>query len=357
MKANKLKDLKVTSVDLVEAGANQHAHIQFKKRREDDAAAAPDETADSAFFARIGATIAKAFHITKGDAKTFSQMESRRDVDETIWDISDALCSSLRSIIGDDDLTASEKHAKISDTADQVRDAIIANLGDIVDQTALPEVSKGAEEQDAPDEDEKPAEKGCQKPKKTAKAASKEGAINMSEFDTTNLTQEEKAQFELFKSKIVVKSTTPPATPVFEPEKDPVVKAMREQIESMRADTKKMHDQMEQRELEGVAKKYELLGKKPEELVPVLKSMKAAGDAVYDEYIKTLDEHMEVVEKSGVFSEIGKRGEGAASNPVDKVSIIAAEIRKSKPDMSVAEAMDEAWAQHPELLNEYEQTR
>ncbi len=368
MKATKLKDLKVTSVDLVEAGANQHAHIQLKKRREDGAEAAsgdnaPEETTNSAFFSRLAASISKGlkevFNVSKGDAKTFDQSTKHRDIDETIWDISGAMCESLRSILFDDELSADAKRAMLEQTAAQVREAILSDLGECIEES--PDVSK-ADKEGAPDEEDKPeddeqTEKGCKNREKTAKAASKEGETIMSDFDTTNLTPEEKAQFDLFKSKLVVKSDVPTAAPVYDPEKDTVAKAMREEIEVLKKDAEVMRDQMVQRELEGVAKKYEVLGKKPEELVPVLKSMKAAGEAVYDQYIKTLDEHLDVIEKSGMFSEIGKRGTSASNDPVEKVYAAAAEIRKSNPALSHAEAVDQAWAQHPELVNEYEQSR
>lgn len=71
---------------------------------------------------------------------------------------------------------------------------------------------------------------------------------------------------------------------------------------------REFRENVETQQLTEVAKKYALLGKKPEELVPVLKSLKAAGGSAYDDMIGLLDSNLAAVEKSGVFSEIGKRG-------------------------------------------------
>ena len=73
-----------------------------------------------------------------------------------------------------------------------------------------------------------------------------------------------------------------------EPEEDiykglhPAVKA---EIEALR----KYRENAENREFMEVAKKYEIIGKKAEELAPVLKSLKAAGGTAYDDMISTLD--------------------------------------------------------------------
>ena len=48
---------------------------------------------------------------------------------------------------------------------------------------------------------------------------------------------------------------------------------MRGKLKSLR----KARDESEERELTAIAKKYEVIGKKSEELIPTLKSLKAAG--------------------------------------------------------------------------------
>ena len=62
----------------------------------------------------------------------------------------------------------------------------------------------------------------------------------------------------------------------------PAVKA---EIEALR----KYREAAENKEFMEVAKKYEIIGKKPEELAPVLKSLRNAGGTAYDDMISTLD--------------------------------------------------------------------
>ena len=126
---------------------------------------------------------------------------------------------------------------------------------------------------------------------------------------------------------------------------------------------RKFRQDAENRELLTVAKKYELLGKKPEELVPVLKSLKAAGGTAYNDMIGVLDANLEAVQKSGAFSELGKRGGthgevmGGAGDAWSQIEKKAEEIRKSAPAMSYYEAIDTACQQNPDLVHDYENGR
>lgn len=119
---------------------------------------------------------------------------------------------------------------------------------------------------------------------------------------------------------------------------------------------KKFRQEAEDKELKEVAKRYAIIGKKEDELVPVLKDLKAAGGTAYAEMIAVLDSAVETVEKSGAFTEIGKSGgagttEGAAWA---KAEHEAAEIMKSK-GVSKAQALDEVFQNDPELAKECEE--
>lgn len=113
--ANKLKDLLVTKVDFVDAGANQEANVVLFKRKPEEAAADKKQQATAGgFFRGVVAAIAKAVgateeqidsameEIAKGDAVTFgdkmAQRQLRRTADE-IWDFCYALEESLCSIL------------------------------------------------------------------------------------------------------------------------------------------------------------------------------------------------------------------------------------------------------------------
>ena len=103
-------------------------------------------------------------------------------------------------------------------------------------------------------------------------------------------------------------------------------------------------EKVENDELLKVASKYEILGEKPEELVPVLKKMKAAG--VYDEFVGKLDRELALVKKSGTFSEIGKTGDGSAQVSIEN---IAKKLRAENPQLTERQALEKAFQLHPEL--------
>ena len=130
----------------------------------------------------------------------------------------------------------------------------------------------------------------------------------------------------------------------------PVVKAELERL-------KKRADEAETKELTEIAKKYEIIGKKPEELVPVLKSLKAAGGSAYTDMISVLDSSVEAVNKSSMFSEIGKSASYAGGG-VDaswaRIEKKADELMTANPKLTRHQAVDLACQQNPKLVHEYE---
>lgn len=105
-----------------------------------------------------------------------------------------------------------------------------------------------------------------------------------------------------------------------------------------------------------IAKKYAPLGENEDELAQTLYDMKKSNEANYNAYISVLDKSLSLVEKSGIFTEIGKSGAGysTAHGTVGKVESIAAEIRKSNPEMSYEASIAKAWENNPELIAEYD---
>ena len=122
---------------------------------------------------------------------------------------------------------------------------------------------------------------------------------------------------------------------------------------------RKQADAAQEEILYNVAKKYEIIGKKPEELVPTLKALQAAGGTAYDDMIGVLDGAVAAVEKSGLFGEVGKRGVGATggTDAWSQIEKKAEEFRKSNATLSYAESIDAACVQNPDLVHEYEATR
>lgn len=113
---------------------------------------------------------------------------------------------------------------------------------------------------------------------------------------------------------------------------------------------RKFREEAEDKELAGIAKKYAIIGKKEEELVPTLKSLKVAGGTAYQDMIAVLDQAVVAVEKSGIFSEIGKSGHGSAAGCAwAEAEAKATELMKSKTGLSKAQALDEVFMENPEL--------
>ena len=105
-----------------------------------------------------------------------------------------------------------------------------------------------------------------------------------------------------------------------------------------------------------MAKKYAIIGKQQDELVPLFKSLRAAGGTAYNDMIAVLDQAVAAVEKSGVFSEVGKSGHGssAVGAAEAKVEAIAKGYMEKDSSLDYASAMAKAWEDNPELMDEYE---
>lgn len=117
-------------------------------------------------------------------------------------------------------------------------------------------------------------------------------------------------------------------------------------------------EEQKKKEMVELAKKYDILGQKPEELGPQLYELKKSNEDMYNTVIKTLDGQVALIEKSPVFAEIGKSGRGgstvASGGAVAKAEAKAREIQKAHPDMSHDEAIAKAWMDNPELMDEYD---
>ena len=133
-------------------------------------------------------------------------------------------------------------------------------------------------------------------------------------------------------------------------EPDSIYKGLHPAVRAELEGLKKFREDAEARELTEVAKRYAVIGKKEEELVPLFKSLKAAGGSAYNDMIAVLDQAVATVEKSGAFSEIGKSGHGSTNGSAwAEAEAKAAELMKSKSGLSRAQALDEVFVADPEL--------
>lgn len=155
---------------------------------------------------------------------------------------------------------------------------------------------------------------------------------------------------------VTVPAQQAPVPAPTEPVVDDIYKGLHPAVKAELEELKKFREDAEERELKEVAKRYALIGKKEEELVPMLKGLKAAGGTAYQDMIAVLDQAVDTVEKSGVFSEVGKSGgRGTVGNAAEaKISGIAKGYMEKDPALTYDCAVAKAWENNPDIMDEYE---
>lgn len=416
--ASKLKDLQVTKVDFVDAGANPEANIVLFKRKPEEAAAdpAPQAKAMGGFLHSVIAAIAKSVgateaqidaaveEIAKSDAETFGekmlQRQLRRTADE-IWDYCYALQESLCSILRDTDVPAENKPALMTQSCTEFMAAVTAAIpkwsagvptkveksaGKPLTEERLQIAKEAKARLDDMIQKAEPATPAQTEPgKEPAPTTTDDTVVNKSisakgenadmKIDKSKLSPEELATLDAIEKKAGIPEDTPatttdPVAKAAEPapttsaagDTDDIYKGMHPAVAEELRNLRKFREETEDKELLAVAKKYELLGKKPEELAPVLKSLKAAGGTAYADMIGILDANLAAIQASPAFNEIGKRGgNGAPVSDADaawaQIEKKAEEIRKAAPAMTYAEAIDKACIDNPDLVHQYEANR
>ena len=411
--ATKLRNLKIKKVDFVDEGANPDADIKMRKKKDKE-----EPKNSSSILKKLFGFIGKAAgmnqeeidsavaEIQKGDSISFSEkvneVNNQKICDE-IWDIGYALQSSLCSILNDDELDSTSAAAAMQESLDEFyavvqesirkwssgRSASIVKKNEDISEAEL-EIMKSAVERlnetiekAAKEESEKEEPDNNQKPK------GEEKEMGM-KIDKSKLTDAERVFLENIEKRYgvdegdntvdggasapleqllppvsteptVVKSVTQPvpnvvASVVQTEEPDSIYKGLHPAVRAELESLKKFREDAEARELTEVAKRYVIIGKKEEELVPMLKSLKAAGGTAYSDMIAVLDQAVAAVEKSGVFSEIGKSGHGsnAAGAAEAKIETIAKGYMEKDSSLDYTAAVAKAWEDNPELMSEYE---
>lgn len=401
--ASKLKDLKITKVDFVDAGANQQADVLLFKSK-DGAPAEQAEPEHQSVLKRIIASIMSVAkregieqteieEIVKGcDAETFDEKyksaQLRKTTDE-IWDFCYFLQDSLCSIVRDNDVAVTEKGTMMNQSLAEFTEAVTAAISlwangsptkvlknehkmtaeqvDVAKARLAALIAKAEEPEVNPDPEDTSITKN-----KTTKGVDEEMKI-----DKSKLTPEEIAQLEAIEKKAGVQDDPAPATDPVEKSAEPaasaapaatepastepagedIYKGLHPAVAAELRELRKRADESDVRELTAVAKKYEVLGKKPEELAKTLKTLKDAGGSAYDDMIGVLEQSLATVEKSGIFGEVGKRGNGSTPDAWSQIEKHADEILKSAPTLTRNQAIDKACEQHPDLVAEYENQR
>ncbi|WP_027406170.1 hypothetical protein [Anaerovibrio sp. RM50] len=384
--AYKLKNLLITNVDFVDAGANQRANILITKKAQEGGE--QDMTPENKNpVTKFLSSIAKKLgfsekdvadsiaEIAKGEAMTFNDAKAKQDIYRVYGEIDDvcwALQNSLRSILEDDDVA--DKISMMKQSVDEFS-ASVKGCADSWGAKKPAGISKKNPE--APAEDPAPENKDVENTSEVEK--NKED--NVMEIDKSLLTPAELAFLEEIEKK-AMKPATDKADEVEKKEQvadnptpeekteesvekkvqtvevsvtaDDIFKSLPEKLSNVLKGIEEKMSQFEDKELTELAKKYEILGVKTEDMVPMLKSIKD-NKAVYDAVIKRFDDAVAAIESSGIFAEVGKRGKAESTDDAwNKIEKHAEEIIKSHPDMDYHKAVDMACQQHPELVREYE---
>lgn len=417
MAKTKLKDLEVTEVSLVDAGANQHAHVALYKRNggkpeEQPTGQNPEQAPAKSGLHKFFSAIGKALKLDQADidsavadiekADTFNdKMEERklRRITDEIWDVCFALENSLCSIIRDEEVT--DKAALMNQSIDEFDVAIkglvtswgagktaqIVKTADAVSVEHMQEtvdrlggmIEKATGKQQPPEAEDPNQEGGETPPEDNGKTKTKKsiGGETDMKFNEANMTATDRMAFEELKKRYGVEDgaegvgkaagTGVVETPGAAAEGatgqqtagEDIYKGLHPLVAAELIALRKQADAAQEEKLYNVAKKYEIIGKKPEELVSTLKALQAAGGTAYDDMIGVLDGAVAAVEKSGLFGEVGKRGVGATggTDAWSQIEKKAEEIRKSNAALSYAESIDAACVQNPDLVHEYEATR
>ena len=340
---NKLKNLNITKVDLVPEGAlGQGCH--------------------SYQICSCLIPEAESFADKLKDIKL-------DDVVRQIWQYTESLSSSLISILRDDNIIQSDKKSAMDKSLEEFYGAATLSTEKWSGGSVSDYVATGSEELQTAT-----IVKALKAETLGILKSNNEGADNdmkIEDIDKDKLTDEEKKQLEAIVNKAGI--TKPEDDNGKDDNKDDkdvkkikdepinhdpedIYKGLHPAVAAELKSLRKARDESEEREITAIAKKYEVIGKKSEELVPTLKGLKAAGGTAYQDMIGVLDMAVEAVEKSGAFTEIGKSGHSdvSGSTAIAKARAIADEIKKSNPTMSDTEAMAKTWETHPELMEDYD---
>lgn len=132
--ATKLKNMRLTSVDLVRNGANQEADICLFKSADPEEDPAQPTTEEKNIFKRFINWLRENHAEADGepadpenvekDYTTFDSLNATRENNEKLWQYTSALTESIRSIQMDQDLDKNQKYQLMCQSLDQFDEAM-----------------------------------------------------------------------------------------------------------------------------------------------------------------------------------------------------------------------------------------
>lgn len=354
--------------------------------------------------------------IQKGDSTSFSEKineANNRKIYDEMWDVCYALQSALCSILNDKELDAPGTAAAMQESLDQfytvAKDSIgkwsggkpaeIVKMDSEVSETDLAVMKSAWERLNESMKKAGKASGGTGKKDKEEKLKedgkgkdNQEGDEEEMKIDKNKLTEAERAFLESIEKRCGTGEEAPAqaggtggqgAEPSSTPEpsgdsgqgesswesvsksvgaegdagsQEDIYKGIHPAVRAELEGLKKFREAAEEKELAEIAKKYEIIGKKKEELVPLFKSLKSVGGTAFNDMIAVLDQTVETVEKSGVFSEIGKSGHGGSTEggAWAEAETKAVELMKSRAGLTKAQALDEVLMTDPSLAERCE---
>lgn len=405
--ATKLKNLKIRKVDFVDEGANPDAHIRMLKRKDGEMQIAEENRrkGSGSILKKMLGFIGKAAgmnqeeidsvvdEIQKGDSVSFNEkineVKNYKIADE-MWNTCYALQSSLCSILNDEEMDSTGAETAMQESLDEFYAVVQESIKEWSSGKSASIVRKSEEVSEADVEVAKLAVEKLSaiiekaKSKKNQKGTnSMKGDEEEMRVDKSKMTPAERAFYEDLEKRYgtedgvqvetpaqgtqsvdptITKFLTPPTQAettqphTTESEGTDIYKGLHPAVRAELEALSKFKADAEERELTEVAKKYEIIGKKPEELVPLFKSLKAAGGTAYKDMIAVLDQTVDTVEKSGVFSEVGKVGHSNGENTAEtKIGVIAKSLMEKDATLSYSQAVAKAWEDNPDLLAEYDE--
>ena len=300
--AKKLKNVLVNSVDLCKQGANQRAFICLKKSVE--------EGNHVDLKTSIIQNVCKELNITIEDvckALGFSIQEEENQQQK----IKKAMQESLLSVLQDESKTAEQKQQIVQKSVNEFFDTIY----DFAKEEQQSESKTETEQEDE----------------------------NM---DINKMTEDDKAVYEELKKKYELEKQQ--ETQAEQKELHPEVKKALQETEIAKKELEELKKSLELKEVEGIAKQYEIIGKSTEELAPKLYELKKSNEQAYHDYITMLDEMVSMTQASGIFKEYGSGRAGAGSQKQQAEQKIQ-ELMKSDTAMTYEQAFTRVCEENTEL--------
>ena len=162
--ATKLKNMRLTSVDLVRTGANQEADICLFKSADPNEDPAQPTAEEKNIFKRFIDWFRENHKedpqedddTVEKDFSTFDSLNTARESNEKLWQYTSALTESIRSIQMDHDLDKSQKLEMMAQSLEQFDAAMVAlfeSLCNVAPDRSLQATAKSYHEDDRYDDD------------------------------------------------------------------------------------------------------------------------------------------------------------------------------------------------------------